>query len=551
MTGKTQQSNKLFNFFREVVKRQNTLLDLDIVDLIIDILSKVDNQHIFSECVKLSIGLIIGGNEKGQKKFFQSFKQGFELKAKYKDHSQMYGLKVLNKIKEKLSKSFEIIRKNYEEKNEIMVKFKQLDSEKEKIHIKSTLKKYDKDAASSIKTAKNIYRYLQLLCEGHNSKLQNFLREQFSENDSLYSINIDFVRMTASTFGGFIKYLNPKLIGLGDQILEFLIEVVQGPCKNNQKVLYEAKVIDYCKDLMNEFSSEKDFESKGFLESKEEIEDLIKTSIKLLYSLLEANSNMEIQEYLATHIEFDYLINILTQEYKMMFKETDVTEEQLEQWTIEKLNSKLKISVFDEEMAESFDTFFLIKTLDDATGKFVYEIAKLTGIQRNAFDMFSYHSGNIEIVFRDDQVYKNYFVLQPACRNIDQSYKNDIMVDLNRDSAKEKVIDFLSNSPRVFDTIEHLSKLLKNKKFYSPTTNLYDFLRKATLAVAIVINTLVMIFFKKKLKNGGSIDDPYFDARHYVFKILGSLHLFLTILLFLVWTKVKAPMVSFLNLIDT
>lgn len=58
--------------------------------------------------------------------------------------------------------------------------------------------------------------------------------------------------------------------------MEFMIEVVQGPCKLNQQVLVESKIIDYCKDLMNEFVTKKDFEIKGFEDNSEEIQDLVK-----------------------------------------------------------------------------------------------------------------------------------------------------------------------------------------------------------------------------------------------------------------------------------
>lgn len=121
---------------------------------------------------------------------------------------------------------------------------------------------------------------------------------------------------------------------------------------------------------------------------------------------------------------------------------------------------------------------------------------------------------------------------------------------LNRDSAKEKIIDYLNNAPKVFDSIEHLSKLLKNKKFYSPTNNLYKSLKKISLFLAILINLFIIVFFKKKLSYGSSIDDPYFDSSHWVLLSLGCVHLVLGIFLFLVWTRVKAPMIIRKNLRD-
>lgn len=71
--------------------------------------------------------------------------------------------------------------------------------------------------------------------------------------------------------------------------------------------------------------------------------------------------------------------------------------------------------------------------------------------------------------------------------------------------------DILKKAPGVFYTIEHLSKLLTNKKFWSPTSDLYVFLQKLSLAVAFLINFLIFFLFRKKLSIGTSVDDPYFD----------------------------------------
>ena len=84
---------------------------------------------------------------------------------------------MLKKIKEKLDKSFDQIREIYEEKNEIIVKLAHLDDENKRNEYEKTLLEYDKKAKIYIKTSKKIYRFLQLLCEGHNATLQNFLRQ--------------------------------------------------------------------------------------------------------------------------------------------------------------------------------------------------------------------------------------------------------------------------------------------------------------------------------------------------------------------------------------
>jgi hypothetical protein len=77
--------------------------------------------------------------------------------------------------------------------------------------------------------------------------------------------------------------LNPHITDLGNQILDFLVEVVQGPCRGNQKQLFDGKIVDYTKDLMLEFGTEKDYIIKGFdNDKKKELYSIIKKCIKLV-----------------------------------------------------------------------------------------------------------------------------------------------------------------------------------------------------------------------------------------------------------------------------
>jgi hypothetical protein len=59
--------------------------------------------------------------------------------------------------------------------------------------------------------------------------------------------------------------------------------VVQGPCRGNQKQLFDGKIVDYTKDLMLEFGTEKDYIIKGFdNDKKKELYSIIKKCIKLV-----------------------------------------------------------------------------------------------------------------------------------------------------------------------------------------------------------------------------------------------------------------------------
>ena len=102
-----------------------------------------------------------------------------------------------------------------------------------------------------IAVMQQILRFLQLLCENHNSELQNFLRNQNNKNNfNLISETLMFLdRLCGSTTGGLGLlglYINEHNVSLVNQTLETLTEYCQGPCHENQNciAMHESNGID-------------------------------------------------------------------------------------------------------------------------------------------------------------------------------------------------------------------------------------------------------------------------------------------------------------------
>ena len=60
-----------------------------------------------------------------------------------------------------------------------------------------------------------ILRFLQLLCENHNLKLQNMLREQINIDDNISGKTFDFVSQLARMVGEFYKIFSSQTCDLG------------------------------------------------------------------------------------------------------------------------------------------------------------------------------------------------------------------------------------------------------------------------------------------------------------------------------------------------
>ena len=86
-----------------------------------------------------------------------------------------------------------------------------------------------------------------------------------------------------------LKFLNIHSISVAFSILNFLIEMMQGPCLKNQKELAKSKIINATKDLMYFFIKDSDYKKRGFItfEQKSSLNNLIASSNKTLLSMVE------------------------------------------------------------------------------------------------------------------------------------------------------------------------------------------------------------------------------------------------------------------------
>lgn len=138
---------------------------------------------------------------------------------------------------------------------------------------------------------------MQLLCEGHNPNLQNHLREQQTSSGVRSGRSFDFVAYISNMFSIYVKsFVNCYSTVLGNQIIECLIELIQGPCRQNQRVLVDTKAIDCCRDLLSQgMGNPQELELKGFIGKRENLlDDLKMSSVKMLLSILEGPVDEEI-----------------------------------------------------------------------------------------------------------------------------------------------------------------------------------------------------------------------------------------------------------------
>mmetsp|Transcript_20423 Transcript_20423/g.16873 ORF Transcript_20423/g.16873 Transcript_20423/m.16873 type:complete len:103 (-) Transcript_20423:2036-2344(-) len=101
--------------------------------------------------------------------------------------------------------------------------------------------------------------------------------------------------MTAQYFSRYLKIFHKRNLKLGIQLLNTMIEMIQGPNKDNQKELVDEKVVDNIRDIMVLMKdSDGKLKKKGIVLDDHYLIQFNTRIMILLTSLLEGNSNKQL-----------------------------------------------------------------------------------------------------------------------------------------------------------------------------------------------------------------------------------------------------------------
>jgi hypothetical protein len=117
------------------------------------------------------------------------------------------------------------------------------------------------------------------------------------------------------------------------------------------------------------------------------------------------------------------------------------------------------------------------------------------------------------------------------------------MADVRRDSANEKITDFVSNAPKLFNLMDHTFIMTKRRKI-RPVYLTYA--RDLALLMSFAINLYMLSYLTKELKSNVSYDITP-DGFDLSFSILGWIHLSLGCLMLLLQIVLKNRLVRLQN----
>uniref|UniRef100_A0A4D5R9V0 Ryanodine receptor 44F n=1 Tax=Scolopendra viridis TaxID=118503 RepID=A0A4D5R9V0_SCOVI len=153
---------------------------------------------------------------------------------------------------------------------------------------------------------RTLFRFLQLLCEGHNLDFQNYLRTQAGNTTTVNVVicTVDYLlRLQESIMDFYWHYSSKevidqsgknnffKAIDVAKQVFNTLTEFIQGPCTLNQQALAHSRLWDAVGGFMFLFAHMQDKLSKhsSQVDLLKELLNLQKDMVIMMLSMLEGN----------------------------------------------------------------------------------------------------------------------------------------------------------------------------------------------------------------------------------------------------------------------
>ena len=378
----------------------------------------------------------------------------------------------------------------------------------------------------------SIFRFLQLLCEGHNLRLQTYLRVQ---KNSVRSV--DLVSATASYVIAAAPHLCPLIMSEPLRAMQALAEYVQNPCRGNQRVLVDTALVATSNTLLNLRSGDKatavspelskapvlrrlgtggaaiDADTQAAElgiqvverhlarqcdKSVRGLHQLKAATITVLLSLLECVDEPYIPGRMLETLGDEPLrtnMNALLVEYNPELVADLRARGEIPQQAgtrapdaARELSEEARRGA--QEVAQQFYITYITLTSFDTTGRFQEGLTR-----EKIWDIDSLRRtvGAIEIS-RSGVVEKAYFIVPTLCQYLTEASKQRILLEVNRANLQTMLTDFSASFDALYDEMRHQQKLTTSKvlNFFRVTLAWRE---KVFFYNAILINLLLLLFY--------------------------------------------------------
>lgn len=407
-----------------------------------------------------------------------------------------------------------------------------------------------------------VLRFLQLLCEGHNLELQDYLRAQ-PEN----AISVNLISETLQYVFSIEKYINESNVDIAIQAFDTLTEYVQGPCSGNQLVVGNAKLFFAVNEILQiDLNKYDDMDRVSYVKMLE-----LKYKITLtLISLLEGTDNTKtICDLMKSTLSISTLL-------KNMRDAAELCTNKKGTQTLQIINKQLNNpNLFnpDEPLPSAASIYEQVKYRSEQLGINIYflinqlidneQLDKVRTVESmlrdaiaaapsNLFAVFERKTGRIEVL-RDEKIERVYFEIPAECRALSSKAKDEFVKNCPRDSAQSKVRALYEQVNAFRVEMEHHTQQTNDPiwgRLYTTIQNNWTRFKFLGFMFSLFINIVVLLFYRNQIN---TVDGPIpipgesdieememlgqysYNWVWLIMQIMGSLQLVITVLLFLTY----------------
>ncbi|CAI2351552.1 unnamed protein product [Caenorhabditis sp. 36 PRJEB53466] len=407
-----------------------------------------------------------------------------------------------------------------------------------------------------------ILRVLQLLCENHNSLLQNFLRKQSDRtNHNLVSETLSFLdTVCGSTKGslGVFGEIGEHNFSLITQTLATLTEFCQGPCHENQNTMamQENGLNIIISLVLNEIKPLADDHMELALEIKSQASKLLLAIMESRHDGENANrvlrnmANMSggpkqlvhaIKQAYEMAKSNQYMLKTVSREFIRRTEENDSKSKSGPQITVnsailpeisvdasgtvsimneKNLASSLDDKFHDDEYASvdprevGHNIYILAHQLSNHDGELEIWLdgsdEKKDVLTREALNYYKSRTAQIEIVRRDRTLERVVFPINDICSYLTKDTKDYVYNNTERDNQGSKVTEFFDQ----WDSMYHemiWQRKLQDRKWLSWCAFRLPIWTRLSFHFAFIVNAIVACYypFPENSKSSISFGNAY------------------------------------------
>eukprot|EP00092_Neocalanus_flemingeri_P012650 GFUD01013633.1.p1 GENE.GFUD01013633.1~~GFUD01013633.1.p1 ORF type:complete len:2696 (-),score=487.89 GFUD01013633.1:214-8301(-) len=354
---------------------------------------------------------------------------------------------------------------------------------------KSREKEEEKQLSGKVSVMQPILRFLQLLCENHNQKLQNLLRDQ--NNKTKYNLVSETLILLdcicGSTTGGLGLlglYINENNVGLINQIMETLTEYCQGPCYENQACIatHESNGLAIITALILN-----DINPLGRTRM-DLVRELKNNASKLLLAIMESRTSESenVAEKIIYNLNPKQLIEVACKLYHQDTLEEDGdddpndSEDTVSPKTVGHNIYILchQLALYNKDISNLLQAN--VETMDPKTV--------------DALNFYSSHTAQIEVVRHDRSLEQIVFPIPEICEYLTDETKRKVYLHAERDDQGSKVTAFFAKSEDMF-TEMNWQKNLRSQPYLFWVSSYMSFWSTLIFWCSIAINLIVAKFY--------------------------------------------------------